>query len=183
MLRSRVDRTVLRRVGRGAIVAGAIAFALAVVGHLLGLRLNLTSSIPPGIYRTTSEAVTRGTTVIACLPAEASAFAAARGFVPRGRCPDGRSPIGKTVAALPGDSVHVDTTGVSVNGHLIPNSRALPHDSRGRFLPQLDGDYLVPPKQVWLVSSYSARSYDSRYFGGVPDSLLVERVRPILCFR
>jgi conjugative transfer signal peptidase TraF len=173
----------LGRVGRGAIVAGATACVLAVVGHLLGLRLNLTSSIPPGIYRTTSDAVTRGAIVIACLPAEASAFAAARGFVPRGRCPDGRSPIGKTVAALPGDSVQIDSAGVSVNGHLIPNSRPLRHDSRGRPLPRLVGAYIVPPHEVWLVSSYSARSYDSRYFGGVPESLVVGRVRPVLRFR
>ena len=184
MQESARDRASGRRLGRGMIAIGMSLFVVAIVGHVIGLRLNLTSSIPPGIYRVTDGPVAKGAIVIACLPAEASAFAASRGFVPHGGCPDGRSPIGKTVAAISGDSVHVADEGIRVNGRLIPNSRPLERDSHDRSLPRLaPGHYLVPPGHVWLVSSYSPRSYDSRYFGAIPDSLLVSRVRPVLRFR
>lgn len=157
---------------------------LAAAGYLLGLRVNLTSSIPPGIYLETSGPIAKGATVIACLPSDASAFAAARGFVPRGRCPGGRSPIGKTVAATAGDSVDVAATGIRVNGRLVANSGALDNDSRGRPLPRLaPGAYVVPPHHVWLLSSYSPRSFDSRYFGAIHDSLLLTPVRPVIRFR
>jgi type IV secretory pathway protease TraF len=42
-------------------------------------------------------------------------------------------------------------------------------DRRGRVLPQIPlGSYVVRPGTVWVVSSYSPLSFDSRYFGAIP---------------
>ncbi|MGH7616121.1 MAG: S26 family signal peptidase [Gemmatimonadaceae bacterium] len=122
--------------------------------------------------------------VMVCLPSLASAFARSRGFIPPGSCHDGSAPIGKTVAAVAGDTVDVTPVGIAVNGGLLPNSRALTIDSEHRPLRAFPfGRFLVGNTQVWLVSSYSARSFDSRYFGPVPLNSIITGIRPLLVGR
>jgi conjugative transfer signal peptidase TraF len=103
------------------------------------------------------------------LPLRVAAFASARGYVPHGgACPGGVVPIGKPVLALAGDTVTVTRIGLMVNGAPVPNSLALATDRKGRPLPQLTNErYVVRPGTVWIVSSYSHFSFDSRYFGAV----------------
>jgi len=146
------------------------------------LRVNLSGSIPLGIYRVVSEAPERGSTVLFCLPKSVAIFARDRGYLRlEGNCPGHVSLIGKPVLALPGDTIVVTrNAGLSVNGVLLPNSRALVRDDVGRILPPLpDGRYLVPPGRLWVASSYSVRSFDSRYFGSVAESSVQSVIRPI----
>jgi conjugative transfer signal peptidase TraF len=147
----------------------ASSVALLAAGRLAGLRLNLTGSLPVGLYVAARGTPARGVLVLVCLPPHVSAFASARGYVPRGgACPGGALPIGKRVLAIVGDIVAVTPTGLLVNGAPVPNSQALAADRRGRPLPQLPmGRYVVRPGTVWVVSSYSRFSFDSRYFGAV----------------
>ena len=138
-------------------------------GWLAGLRLNLTGSMPVGIYTTARDAPTRGSIVLACLPSDVAAFAKLRGYVPHGgSCPSGVLPVGKPVLALPGDTVVVTASGLLVNGVPVPNSEPLSLDSQGRSLPRPQpGQYVVDADELWLVSAYSPFSFDSRYFGPV----------------
>ncbi|HTE45042.1 MAG TPA: conjugative transfer signal peptidase TraF, partial [Gemmatimonadaceae bacterium] len=155
---------------------GAVATSFAA-----GLRINLTGSIPPGVYQITHSPVVCGAIVLMCLPEPVAAFAKARGFIPRGSCTDGSAPIGKTVAAVAGDTIDVISSGIAVNGRALPNSRPLVRDSDNRPLPSLArGRYVAGTGTVWLVSSYSTRSFDSRYFGAVPVDHIIARIRPIL---
>jgi conjugative transfer signal peptidase TraF len=164
----------------------ATGLALLLVSHLAGLRLNLTGSLPVGLYRAVAAgpnrggapAPRRGVIVLACLPRRVAAFAKARGYVSGGgACPGGTLPVGKPVAARPGDTVTVTPAGLLVDGVAVANSRALAADRKGRPLPQLAlGRYVVGPGEVWLVSSYSRWSLDSRYFGAVATSDLREAV-------
>ena len=50
--------------------------AIGGVGALAGLRVNLTDSLPPGIYRTIGGTLHRGSIVMACAPLKS--FAATR---------------------------------------------------------------------------------------------------------
>ena len=129
--------------------------ALLAAGCLFGLRLNLTGSLPPGLYLAARASVVRGSIVLVCLPLEVAAFARARGYVPRGgACPSGVVPIGKPVLAIAGDTVTVTPTGVLVNGAPVPNSQALATDRKGRPLPRLAaGRYLVGQDKLWVLSS------------------------------
>jgi conjugative transfer signal peptidase TraF len=114
--------------------------------------------------------------VLVCLPPPTAAFARSRGFVPKGSCADGSAPIGKTVAAIYGDTVEIGSTGIAVNGHRLPNSRPLSVDAKKRSLQAFaPGRYVVGRDDMWLVSSYSARSFDSRYFGPVNIARIVAR--------
>ncbi|MGH7615765.1 MAG: conjugative transfer signal peptidase TraF [Gemmatimonadaceae bacterium] len=174
----------LTSVGRVIVCGAAVALGATIVSYIVGLRLNLTGSIPPGVYVVTQEPIARRTIVMACLPSMASAFARSRGFVPSGYCHDGSAPIGKTVAAIAGDTVDVTPVGIAVNGRLLPNSRALTVDSEDRPLRAFPfGRFLVGSDQVWLVSSYSSRSFDSRYFGPVPIDGIITSIRPVFVAR
>lgn len=157
------------------------AVVLLAAGRLAGLRLNLTGSLPVGLYLAARGAPTRGALVLVCLPPQVAAFARARGYVPRGgACPGGAVPAGKRVLALAGDTIAVTPTGLLVNGVPVPNSRALARDRRGRPLRSLAvGRYQVGRDELWVLSSYSRLSFDSRYFGAVRLSDVRGRLLPL----
>jgi conjugative transfer signal peptidase TraF len=167
------------------LLGGASGFViLASLGHQVGIRVNLTGSIPPGLYRVVDRPVIRGSVVLVCLPKASADFGRMRGYIPAGSCDDGSAPVGKDVVAIVGDTIQVDDRGVGVNGRVVPNSAPLERDSKGRSLPRLrTSGHVVQSDEVWLVSSYSGRSYDSRYYGGVPTSRLVAPIEPLLTAR
>jgi type IV secretory pathway protease TraF len=75
---------------------------------------------------------------------------------------------GKQVVALSGDVVTVDSVGMVVDHNRIPNSHPLAVDAKGRSLAAMATDsYQVATNEVWVVSSRSARSWDSRCWGPV----------------
>jgi conjugative transfer signal peptidase TraF len=159
----------------------ANAVALFAVAKLAGLRVNLTGSLPVGLYVAARGTPTRGALLLICLPSRVATFASARGYVPHGgACPGGVVPIGKRVVATAGDTVAVTPTGLLVNGAPIPNSRPLGTDRKGRPLPRLAvGVYTVDRGELWAISSYSRFSFDSRYFGAVRVSDVQSRLLPL----
>lgn len=161
------------------VVLAGLVTCLCVAGAL-GIRLNLTSSIPPGVYRVIGKPKTlrRGDIVLACLPRDVGTLAHARGYVPRGgSCQGQLAPVGKFVMALPGDTVVVAPWGMSVNGQAVPHSGQLDRDRSGRQLPRVpNGLSIVSPHFVWLVGA-SERSFDSRYFGPVRAANVLARIR------
>lgn len=83
-------------------------------------------------------------------------------------------------AAVSGDTVTITTAGLLVNGELLRNSRSLTADRDGRPLPHLAlGPVVVREEEVWVLSSYSPFSFDSRYFGPVPLGQIRASVRPL----
>jgi conjugative transfer signal peptidase TraF len=157
------------------------ALLLLVAGSLAGLRLNLTGSLPLGLYRAAPGPLVRGSLVLVCLPPRVAGFARARGYVPRGGlCPGGILPVGKPVLALPGDTVTVTANGLRVNGVPMPNSLALATDHWARPLPRLaSGPQVVRPGTLWVVSTYARTSFDSRYFGPVALAAVRSCLRPV----
>ena len=168
------------RYGAALLGAAVVLAALAGgLGTLLGLRLNLTESLPRGIYRTISEEPGRGSIVVVCVPPEAAELALERGYLGPGSCPGGVRGVGKVVLAVGGDVVAHRREAISVNRTPIPDSGTLTRDSRGRAIPHHTwGDYLLEPGQLWLFSPYRPNSYDSRYFGQVNASGVVSVLRP-----
>ena len=162
-------------------LAGATSLFLAtVVTWFAGLRVNLSGSMPIGLYRVRSGPPVKGAMVLACLPADVAVFARSRGYVPNGRCPGSTAPIGKVVLAMAGDSVEVTAEGLLLNGRPVRNTRPLAVDAAGRSLRRFpDGTYTVAQDEVWLYSPYSTRSFDSRYFGPLHVSSIRSRVLPL----
>ena len=141
--------------------------------------------MPVGVYRAVQRAtLQRGLVVLACLPRTTAEFARKRRYVPNGSCDSGTAPLGKEIVAVAGDTVTVVPEGLIVRGVLIRNSKALRRDSRGRSMPRIAASkYPVPNGEFWAVSTYSERSFDSRYFGPLPTSSIVAIVRPVVVFR
>nr|WP_172690347.1 conjugative transfer signal peptidase TraF [Agrobacterium genomosp. 6]ASK40627.1 conjugative transfer signal peptidase TraF [Agrobacterium genomosp. 6] len=163
----------------GAAVVMSVVTATAFTG---GYRLNLTPSEPLGLWRIEElqRPVAIGDLVFLCPPMTA-VFADAwrRGYLRRGLCAGGFAPLIKTVAALPGQRVDITDRGF-IDGRLVPASSVWRTDGEGRvLLPDPGG--VVPPHHLFLHSSF-ASSYDSRYFGPVPDSGLLGLARPVLTF-
>ena len=166
-------------------IAGPVALTAATIGVAvfqlcgwLGIRFNLSPSLPAGIYVTTKSPAG----LIEFCPEEPYAsLAINRGYRDEGTCPDGAMPLLKPIVARTGDVVDVSARGIAVNGALLRNSAPLRVDTKGRPLPAWRfGNYVVAPGTVWVASSYNPRSFDSRYFGPVPISAIRDYVHPLL---
>lgn len=170
--------------GRLARLSGIVPAAVAIAGigvafRLGGIRVNASSSLPIGLYRTTSDKSAR---LIEFCPVEPFAsMSANRGYRKKGNCADGAEPLLKPIVAVPGDIVENSRQGVAVNGKLLLNSGARPSDTKSRLLTHWPfGKYRVDTGTVWVISSFNARSFDSRYFGPVPISSIRYHLRPLL---
>jgi conjugative transfer signal peptidase TraF len=150
--------------------------------RLLEIRINLTSSLERGFYIVSRKP--SANLVEFCPEAGAASISLQRGYRTHGgTCPDGGSPLMKPIAAVPGDRVEVTSNGIRVNGKLIPNSRAHLKDHRGRPLnPWPNGEYIVPAGNIWVISDFNGWSFDSRYFGPIPCSIIQHRLRPLWTF-
>jgi len=173
---------------RTKFVALAAAVASAVVAgytlaHGAGIIVNVTPSMARGLWQQSDQQpLKRGDVVIACPPAlHVLQLGADRGYLGGGDCPSLYEPLIKPIAAMPGDTVVVRSDGViEVNGTTLQNSRSLRRDGADRPLPGIPaGTYGVAPGQVWLISSYSPRSFDSRYLGPVPINCVRGTVKPL----
>ncbi len=159
-----------------SIAAAIVIFQLC---GLVGLRINGSPSLPVGFYMTSSEP---DSDLVEFCPAEPFAsLALSRGYRDQGVCSDGGAPLLKPVVARAGDLVQVSGAGIAVNGRLLPNTAPLRADTKGRPLTSWPPSrYTVEPGFVWVASSYSPRSFDSRYFGPVAISSVRDHVRPLL---
>lgn len=178
-----VSLSALRVAAVGAGVLALTACVLTAAAYAEGYRVNLTPSMPVGVWQIASDKTfARGDVVWACAPNTAPLREAHRfGYIPAGFCESGLSPLLKPVVAVEGDRVAVSDDGVRVNGELVANSAPARRDAQGRNLPQVPRlSYVVQPDQVWLVSSHNPASFDSRYFGPVSASLVDGRAHPVL---
>jgi conjugative transfer signal peptidase TraF len=148
---------------------------------VIGLRFNVTASLPLGIYRVTADRPTRGSIVHVCLPSNDAEFARQRGYLGPGDCPRGVRPLGKIVLAVEGDRVRLQPESVQINGNAVSNSATATEDSHGRTLPHFPwGEHRLGRGELWLHSPYHRNAYDSRYFGPVQESLVVSVLQPLL---
>lgn len=154
--------------------------------HNAGYRLNLSSSIPWGIYKVSDTPIVRGDIVEYCPPRQAMfQMAKARGYLLSGfSCPNFYSPIFKPIAAITGDEIIINQGGVWVNGIWLSNSKPSFKDAKGRALnPQNIPKSKVQSGQILLVSSYSTRSFDGRYFGSVPATGIRAKLLALYVFK
>ncbi|QPB24808.1 conjugative transfer signal peptidase TraF [Rhizobium sp. 007] len=165
------------------LLAGALlALALFIGGAAGGLRINMTSSEPLGLWRVL--AVDRppavGDVVFICPPEnDVIREARKRGYLRSGLCPGGVAPLIKTVIAAAGQHVAIGAS-VSVDGRVVPSSGLAQRDEKGRSLSPFQSG-VVPQGQVVLHSSF-AGSYDSRYFGPLPVSGMLGLAQEVLTY-
>lgn len=141
--------------------------AAAFIAGAAGVRLNLTASVPIGLYLIGSGPEFHF--IDFCPPEPFGSLSVKRSYRARSTsCPDNGESLLKPIIAVEGDLVEVSPSGISVNGLPIPNTLAAARDTAGRALSSWpSGIYLVAPRTVWVASSHNSGSFDSRYFGPI----------------
>ena len=150
--------------------------------YYAGYRYTNTTSLPTGLYRLTRSP--SDPLVSFCPTGAAARESIDRNYRDKSYlCPDRYEPFLKPVVAHAGDTVSINDNGISVNGILLRNSKSLQEDGAHRPLhPWPHGTYTVAQGFIWVVSSYNPLSYDSRYFGPIPESSLLGYEHPVWQF-
>lgn len=147
----------------------------------LGIRLNVSTSLPPGLYRVVGAPIEVGRIVRFC-PADTpeAREARRRGYLSPGICEGDYSPLLKRVAAMAGDHVRFEVDGVYINGARYAHSTRHAADPLGRPLPVPGQKEVTLVGQAFLpLSDYTEASYDGRYFGPEDRGAILEVVAPL----
>ena len=126
-----------------------LAVTIVALYLLTHFTLNQSASEPAGLYRITTQPLARNALVLL------------------------KDPL-KRLVGMPNDSIQVTAAGTYVNGKLVANS-AVPKASPYPHYPY--GTFMLGPDQYWVLGDNSL-SYDSRYYGSIPRSLLASTVKP-----
>ncbi|WP_320005662.1 conjugative transfer signal peptidase TraF [Maridesulfovibrio sp.] len=148
--------------------------------HGLGYRINLTDSMPHGIYQIVPGKPGRGDLVTFSLAEDNPYFQISLERHYLGL--NGNRPLLKILAGLPGDSIEIADNGICVNSELLPRTQAKICDRHGRQLPIFLKSTVIPSAKGLALSTYTGNSFDGRYFGLVELSRL-QRVIPVLTFK
>lgn len=172
--RARVVLALLSAVG-----IAALAWA-SFVQPLPRLIYNASDSVPVGWYRVEQvqhrvgsppRPLSVDSIVLVRLPADATALAAQRGYLPA------HIPLLKRVGAVAPQHVCVVAGQVRIDGVLV--ATALPADRLGRSLPSWRHCRPLIEGELFLLSVTNPASFDSRYFGPVSTSAVIGVARPI----
>ncbi len=162
------------------LITAAAAIAISAIAiHSAGYRLNLTPSYTQGIWQLTDSPMKTGTMVMPC-PPNTELFQQARenNYIGYGTCPGNLQPMLKRIAATAGDHIEVTTT-IAINGNRQPNSQIHLYDHSGNPMPQQATPGIIADGQIFVLSDYNHRSFDSRYFGAIPAAQVVSAIQPI----
>lgn len=163
------------------LAAGTALLAASITARVCGLRVNITHSYPVGLYRLTGGGIEKGGLVIFCPPDNVQFRAAReRGYIGAGFCPGGYEYMIKKLVAVGGDRIAITAQGVWVNGEYVVRSASLAQDSDNRTLNSYKTPLPALPKgKVLLMSDYSAKSFDGRYFGPLDAQQIIAPIRPL----
>ena len=178
---TRFEKVVTPVLATGVLGAGSM---IAAAHGIAGPRVNLSPSVPVGLYMYVPGAVHRSDFAQACLPDALARYAYAKHIIfTGGACANGSEPLVKVVAGLPGDVVTV-ARDIKIDGRPWPLSTIRNVDSLGRRvdLRLARGTFVVQPNHVLLLG-LNPRSWDGRYFGALPSSAITGRWFPILVNR
>jgi len=156
-----------------AMLAGLGLIAVpTVVGWQPRIIWNASASVPLGLYIAASaDTIARGDLVLVRPPKPLAVFLAERGYVAHG------VPLLKHVAALPPQVVCAEGTAITVDDETVAHRRMA--DRLGRPLPTWHGCHRLESGEVFLLNPAEPGSLDGRYFGTLPRTSVVARLRPV----
>jgi conjugative transfer signal peptidase TraF len=156
-----------------AILAGLGLIAVpAVAGWQPRIIWNASASVPLGLYiAAPADDIALGDLVLVRPHETLAAFLAERGYVARG------VPLLKHVAALPPEVVCAEGNTITVDGKTGAQRHAA--DRLGRVLPTWHGCHRLASGEVFLLNPAEPDSLDGRYFGPLPRTSIIARLRPV----
>ena len=165
---------------KAAVCVLLLGTAAAAVLYFGGFTVNLSASVPVGLWRRVDGPIQRGDIVEVPFEAFRSVD-----WVPEAYHREndfGRvTPYLKRVAGLPCDMIEVDKSGLLlVAGEVVPHSTPLSMDRAGNELRAFPLPHRLASDEVWLLSD-SPRGFDSRYLGPAKLEQCV-KVVPVIVF-
>jgi conjugative transfer signal peptidase TraF len=161
-----------------ALSAAVLLGGAAVLAHASGFRINHTSSLPVGLWRIEAPEgpFDRGQIISFCSP-DTPFFrrALANGWIGHGGCSGGSEPLLKPILAISGDRIELDESRVAVNGRIMPDSARMALEA-GEIST---GAYDLQADEIWVMSTFHPRSFDSRYFGAISESEIEGIAKPV----
>lgn len=171
----------MRTLSNGLVASIACVFGVFFLLFLLGYRVNLTDSIPKGLYRITHSTRIKNNYVLFC-PDKRNAFktANARGYIDNGFCPSGFGYMMKKVVAVASDKISITDLGVIVNDKLLPYSVPLATDGANRALPHWRiQNYQLKQHELLTMTDQDNWSFDGRYYGLIKTNQIKGMLIPI----
>jgi len=89
-------------------------------------------------------------------------------------------PLLKEILGLHGDRVCIYADRFEINSQFVGPVFAV--DRQGQSLPQLRGCFEIQPGYFFAASRHFERSFDGRYFGPLPISVVTGEARPLWTF-
>lgn len=179
------------RVARGCAL-GCVTLCAALLGvDAAGLRVNLSESMPRGLYWLSScspdgvERVAAGDVVAVDVDKASERSGAFRFFSDRRYFSVTGAPgslLLKRVAGHGGDRIDLRSHRLAVNGRLLSEAASTRFSAaRGESIPRTPLPATVPAGHLWLTCEH-ARGIDSRYFGSVSAGAIICVAEPLWVF-
>lgn len=137
--------------------------------------------MPRGIYWRETGKIHRGDLVTFCLSEKHQKFGLERGYLINGMRCQFSEPLIKKVIAIPGDNVIFASQFIVVNDQSLPY-KTLRTDSKDRPLIAYPAGVYTNTKNYWVIGTDSKRSWDSRYFGPIPQKSILWKIKPLLVY-
>lgn len=155
-----------------------VLFSVAFAAKFYGICINMTPSMPTGIYKKDNGTIHQGDIVAFCLKEPYKTIGLKQLYVEKGTVCEGSDPLIKQVIAVPGDTVQLADTFIAVNSIVYPY-QTLYTDSHHRKLA-IYPHRVYHAQGYWLIGTHSLYSWDSRYFGEVSAKQILYKLRPII---
>lgn len=133
--------------------------------------INLSNSVPVGIYRLEGQNLHHGAFAVIHLGQPWHDLAHSRGYLLS------KAWLIKPVAALAGDQICRLGRVITINGRISTVAQLT--DEKGRPLPKWGGCKILAQDEMFLLSEMD-RSFDGRYFGVTLRSELIAKAVPVL---
>jgi len=134
--------------------------------------VNASLSEPLGIYLVQDGKISVGDYVIFKVPEQAESFIREHHLLPAG------TPLLKQVYALPNQHYAVTDNCIYVGNIFI--GKVFTTDGEDVPLPKIRGIFTVRENHFLALLTYNDKSLDCRYFGDIPQKLIIAKVRPFL---
>lgn len=141
--------------------------------------------MPIGFYRRIMiTKIKRGDLVAVCLPKRIAVVALERGYLRAGNCPSKVIPVLKQVIAVPGDTVILTNSNITVNG-VKYTAPFMPLDHNKKALQKFISNGLYQHTDgYWIYGANDPiNSWDSRYYGAVTRKAISGVYKPLWKFK
>lgn len=145
-------------------ISSLSVYGLTLLPSFLNLWINISSSIPYGVYKRVDKYPQKDDYILFCLEDELAKLSVERRYTTTGNCSFQSAPIGKKVVAEQGDLVKISKEGIEVNGKLLSKTIPSNYDLLERKMPEYNMHRYLDNDE-FIVASAKENSYDSRYFG------------------